>query len=97
MQKLSNTKSKSHNNIFYKCFTFNIDLCPLCKTKYNKTHIVVNYDEKNYLCHLHGQNYTSYCQECEKNVCSKCDINHNKDHNFVYYRESIKKQKKDYK
>jgi len=90
-----NTKSKSHNNIFYKCFTCNIDLCPLCKTKHDKKHIIVNYDEKNYLCHMHGQNYTSYCQECEKNVCSKCDINHNKDHNFVYYREIIKNQKKD--
>lgn len=88
-------KSETHKNIFYKCFTCNIDLCPLCKNKHNKDHIIVNYEIKNYVCHMHGKSYNSYCEDCEKNVCSNCDINHNKEHNFIYYREIIKNKKKD--
>ena len=94
-KKCENTKSNTHKNMFYKCFTCNIDLCPLCKRQHNKDHIIVNYDEKNYYCHIHGQRYSSYCEDCEKNVCSNCDINHNKDHNYIYYREIIKNRKKD--
>lgn len=94
-KKCKETKSNTHKNIFYKCFTCNFDLCPLCKSKHNKQHIIVNYDEKNYCCHLHGQSYNSYCEDCGKNVCSNCDINHNQEHNYIYYREIIKNKKKD--
>ena len=54
-------KSEVNNNLFYKCYTCNINLCPLCKNKheknYDKKHLIINYDIKNYLCNEHGERY----------------------------------------
>ena len=48
--KDKNKKSEVNNNIFYKCFTCNINLCPLCKVKHDKMHLIFYYGNKNYLC-----------------------------------------------
>ena len=45
-----NNKNISYNNIFYKCLTCNNNICPLCKTKHDKDHIIINYDNKNNIC-----------------------------------------------
>ena len=47
----NNNKGKTYNNIFYICATCNINICPLCKDKHNKEHILIDYDNKNYLCY----------------------------------------------
>jgi hypothetical protein len=61
-----NKKSEVNNNLFYKCFTCKINLCPLCKTKHDKMHLIINYDNRNYLCNEHGERYISHCKECNK-------------------------------
>ena len=66
-------KSEVNNNLFYKCCTCNINLCPLCKEKHNKIyvkkHLIINYDNKNYICNEHGERYISHCKECNKDLC----------------------------
>ena len=67
------------NNIFYKCYNCNINLCPLCKSnhvkKYDKTHIVKDYDLKNYFCNEHDERFILYCKDCNKHICDICDYN----------------------
>ena len=45
-----NNKSKANtfNNEFYICHECKMNLCPLCKSIHDKTHAIINYDEKNY-------------------------------------------------
>ena len=61
-----------------------VNICPGCKIKHDKQHKIINFDEKNYICEKHYENYTKYCQDCRKNICIKCDIEH-KNHKGIYY------------
>ena len=45
-----NNKGNTYNNEIYKCITCNNNICPLCKTKHDKDHIIINYDNKNNIC-----------------------------------------------
>ena len=47
-------------------------------------HYIAEYDNKNYICLEHGDNYSSYCQTCDKNLCIECECNHSK-HNIIYF------------
>jgi len=86
-----NKKSEVNNNLFFKCLTCNINLCPLCKDKhkkkYNEKHLIINYDNKNYLCNEHGERYISYCKECNKEICDNCRYDEN--HYFSSHKESF--------
>ena len=72
-----NCKEKNKHNCygqeFYFCFNCKINLCPLCKLKHEEKHRIVKYDEKNYICEKHKENFILYCQECKKNLCFQCD------------------------
>ena len=47
-------KSNTFNNEFYLCYECKMDLCPLCKSIHDKTHSIINYDNKNYICNKHN-------------------------------------------
>jgi len=79
------TISKAFNNTFYKCYNCDINLCPLCKAKHDKLHLIINYEQKSYLCNLHKELYNSYCQSCEKNLCALCQNEHN-GHEIISFR-----------
>ena len=70
------TLGKSYQNIFYKCFNCDMNLCPICKAKHNKEHFIINYERKSYICKLHKELYNSYCQNCEKSLCTLCQNEH---------------------
>ena len=36
-----NNKGNTHNNEFYICYTCNVNVCPLCKTKHDKNHNII--------------------------------------------------------
>ena len=72
-----NSKSTSYDNVFYKCNTCNKNICPLCKTYHDKEHKLINYEDKYYICNMHDENYTSYCEECKINICTSCDRHKN--------------------
>ena len=50
-------KASVHNNIFYKCNTCKMDLCPICSSNHDKNHNIINYDNKNYICEKHNKLY----------------------------------------
>ena len=83
-----NNKGNTYKNEFYKCLTCNNNLCPLCKSKHNKDHIIVEYDKRNVVCNEHNDFYVKYCNECNKNICFKCEKEH-KNHNLIYYGDII--------
>ena len=82
-------KAEVFDNKFFKCFNCNLNLCPLCKLKHIKEHIIIDYELKNYLCKNHGEKYISYCKDCNKNLCDLCGFDHNKNHVLIYHRDII--------
>ena len=77
-------KFNSYNNQFYKCFTCNKNLCPLCKSHHDDKHHTVDYDQRNFICKLHFEFYNSCCKNCKINLCMKCEKEHI-NHEKVYY------------
>ena len=77
-------KYDSFNNVFYKCFTCNKNLCPICKSIHNSAHQVSNYDKINSICIAHFESFNSYCRNCKNNLCLKCEKDHI-NHDKIYY------------
>ena len=85
----NNDKSKAFNNQFFKCFSCDINICPLCKLNHEKVHKnIYNYDIINYMCKIHNKSYNSYCKKCNKNLCILCEKEHN-NHGIISYGEII--------
>ena len=82
-------KSNTFENKFYKCFTCDKNICPLCKSKHdnqykNATHNFIDYDKINFLCNIHyNEKYNFYCKTCYKNLCFSCEAKHHKNHNII--------------
>ena len=96
----NNNKSNSYNKIFYKCLKCKKNICPLWKSNHDKTHKIINYDERLYICDKHYENYISYCEKCKINLCALCEGEHkahkkislgdiipNKDELIKYHKE----------
>ena len=79
-----NNKGNSYNNIFYICFHCKVNLCPLCKSNHDKSHNIINYDDKYFICDIHNELYNSYCSICKKNICLLCEKEHF-NHNIINY------------
>ena len=43
-----------------------------------KNHYSICYEDKDYFCFEHNNMFTGYCHNCKKNICSKCEGQHNK-------------------
>ncbi len=69
-------KDSSKNKLF-KCFKCNINLCPLCKKGHDRSHKVIDFDDKDYKCSAHIQPFISYCKNCNENLCGSCQDEHN--------------------
>ena len=81
-------KGNVHDNVFYRCNSCKINLCPICFSNHDKKHNLINYDDKNYICEEHNKIYISYCEECRENLCLFCEPNH-KGHNIIHFGEFI--------
>ena len=77
-------KSETYNNMFFRCITCKINLCPLCRSKHDKSHYLINYEDKSYMCELHNQNFNSFCKDCKTNNCIYCEKEHNKHNLFLF-------------
>ena len=85
-----NTKYSSYQHDFYFCFTCNINLCPLCLQSHkNDNHIIINYDDKNYLCRKHNEKFIEYCEQCKENICFFCKGEHKEHKNLIDLQEMI--------
>ena len=92
LQKLDETKiicdncKKSNKAItfqkqFYRCFSCKMNLCPLCKSQHDTSHLHISYDEKDFNCQIHNDSFTSYCNNCKINICIECEDEH-EDHDI---------------
>ena len=84
----TNNKSETYENIFYFCLKCKNNICPICKSKHDKKHNIINYDQKFFICNNHSDNYAKYCKECKVDICALCDKAH-KNHNSIYLSEFI--------
>jgi len=80
-----NNLDKSYNKKFYRCNECKMNICPICTIKHN-SHNIINYKEKNYICEIHNELYTSYCDACKKDMCSMCEKNHNNQSTNLIFR-----------
>ena len=75
--------------------------CQECNDNHKEKfgHVTVEYDKKNYYCENHYQGkdicnkFIKYCEECKKDLCEKCDIDH-RDHKIIPY-STIEKDDKE--
>ncbi len=95
-------KNEQYNNEFNYCNTCEKNLCLLCKCNHDKSHIIIDYEKKNYLCHEHNEKFISYCNNCKKNLCFNCEVGHKKEHkiksfkDFSYNKGELNKDLKKY-
>ena len=89
-----NNKGNAYKNLFYKCLNCKMNLCPLCKSSHDKSHNIIDYDDKNYICSIHNELFNSYCNNCKKNICLLCENEHH-NHKIIYYSKIM--AEKEYK
>ena len=81
-------KSNTHNNEFYRCINCKINLCPLCKSIHDNCHYIINYEKQYFICYIHKEFYSEYCEDCKLNICSLC-TNEHKRHKIMAFKEMI--------
>lgn len=79
-------KSISYNHQFFKCFTCNKNLCPICSSTHIKSHAIIDYNKKNYFCNIHNDSFISYCSKCQINLCLSCESKH-KEHKIISFSD----------
>jgi hypothetical protein len=84
----NNNRSNTYKNEFYYCDICKMNLCPICKSTHDNNHNVINYNDKEFKCNIHIENYNSYCNKCKKNICMTCENEHN-NHSIIYYDKLI--------
>ena len=87
------SKSDTFNNEFFICNECNMNLCPLCKSVHDKSHSIINYDNKNYICNKHDDTFIKYCEDCKMDLCLSC-ANEHKDHKVLLYEDKLIDMKK---
>ena len=87
-----NYKNNAKNDVFYNCLFCNINLCPICKSKHDKKHNIINYELKNFICKNHNEKFNSYCKKCKLNLCIFCESKHEDKDNLIYYKNIIPKK-----
>ena len=88
----NNNILKTFNNQFYKCLSYDKNICPLCKSKHNKNHEIINYIQKNYICKDHNEKYNSYLNKCKINLCIAFDSENEDKNNIIYYGNIMPKK-----
>ena len=81
-------------NIFFRCIDCKMNLCPLCKSRHNQNHMVLNYENKIFICEEHGEAFISYCFSCKKNLCFQCGDKHI-NHDIKYFNQMVKENNKE--
>ena len=66
---------------------------PLCNSKHDKSHNIIDYDDKFYTCDLHYESYISYCDDCKKDICITCEMEHS-GHKIISYGSILPNVKK---
>ena len=86
----SSQEKSSHKIDFFKCLDCGKNLCPLCKSNHDNGHHIIKYDDKNYICESHCENFSSFCENCKVNLCEKCKSQHNY-HKLIFFKDILPK------
>ena len=81
-----NNKGNTYGNEFYRCLNCNINICPICKNYHDKTHNIIIYEKKYFVCHNHYDFFIKYCKNCKKNLCFSCEESHN-EHETMFFEK----------
>ena len=73
---------------FFYCLGCKMNLCPLCKSVHDNNHSIINYDNKEYICHKHNESFVKYCKNCKENLCFSCIKKHKK-HDLLAYENEL--------
>ena len=79
--------ANDYNNKFYYCSCKNY-FCPICSTLHNKDHERIEYINRFNFCLKHKSKFIIYCNNCNENLCGKCEENHFK-HKRMYFKQII--------
>ena len=88
-----NNKASVFDKKFFVCNTCKSNLCLLCHLKHDKSHNIIDYSLKDYICELHNEIYISYCKNCKMNLCPICGDSHNNKHEINNYKLPNKEEK----
>ena len=69
-------------------------ICPLCAISHDKSHNMIEYNDRFYKCIKHNNIFISYCNSCNINLCEKCEENHDNKHKRISYKEKKPNEKK---
>ena len=81
-------KSYINNNDIYLCDTCKVNLCSFCKSIHDRTHLIINYENKNYICKEHNEAYIKYCEDCQIDLCLSC-LNEHENHKIIAFKDEI--------
>ena len=84
-------RSNIYNNEFFICITCDKTICPLCRLNHTKEHIIMNYDDKNYICKNHNKSYYKYCNTCKEDMCKSCKNKH-RNHDILKFKDKLVKK-----
>ena len=87
-------KSNVFENKFYICISCKKNICPLCKSKHNEDHDIIDYEQKDYTCIIHNDKFSSYCKNCKLNLCIECESIHKDKENILMYRDILPEKDK---
>ena len=75
-EKCKQNKGQIYQYQFYICTACKANLCPTCKVSHEHKNNIIDYEQKNYLCQIHYDNFNSFCKVCKSNICTLCENNH---------------------
>jgi len=95
-KELSSSKNPKNNIKLLLC-TCGLILCQNCfkthkesKEKsqeiHSKKHYSIDYQDKDYYCLKHNSLFAGFCQKCKRNICPKCEGEHNR-HRIDIFRK----------
>ena len=83
-------KSDTSDNKFFVCINCKQKLCPKCKDKHDVAHkdYIKEYEENQFFCQIHFDEYSNYCSDCKKDLCKSC-LKEHENHKFIAYESII--------
>ena len=82
--KCQKSKKEAYQNLLYICLTCKINLCSLCKSQHEKSHYIIEYDKKDFICQSHLDSFTFCCDDCKTDICSSCENKHSHHKTITY-------------
>lgn len=75
----------------HRCLNCKINLCPLCRNSHNKSHDIIKYEQKNFICQYDNDCFSCYCQNCKQHCCISCESEH-EGHKIIQFNKIIPKK-----